>query len=41
MIVVKFFHRIQRIERKTYTFAQIHRKSYIFKPFLAVTPRPG
>ena len=25
-----FFHRIHRIERKSYTFTQIHRKSYIF-----------
>ena len=25
-----FFHRIHRIERKSYTFTQIHRNSYIF-----------
>ena len=25
-----FFYRIHRIERKSYTFTQIHRKSYIF-----------
>ena len=36
-----YFHRIHRIERKSYTFSQINRKSYIFKRFLAVTPRPG
>ena len=37
----KVFHRIHRIERKSYTYTQIHRKCYIFQRFLAVTPRLG
>ena len=36
-----FFHRIHRIERKSYTFTQIHRESYIFLRLLVVTSRAG
>ena len=30
---IVFFHRIHHIERKSYSFIQIHRKSYIFCNF--------